>query len=94
MVYPGREHLFGLKSVIYKTPYKNEPQDTSLSGFKLVSHEILSYEIKLCTKEDIHSLFMMTPYAYRTSREDRERVLSLSEVSTEVEFVIDVYEKI
>jgi 23S rRNA (guanine745-N1)-methyltransferase len=94
MVYPGREHLFGLKSVIYKTPYKNEPQDTSLSGFKLVSHDILSYEIKLCTKEDIHSLFMMTPYAYRTSREDRERVLSLSEVSTEVEFVIDVYEKI
>lgn len=94
MVYPGREHLFGLKSVIYKTPYKNEPQDTSLSGFKLVSHDILSYELKLCTKEDIHSLFMMTPYAYRTSRDDRERVLSLSEVSTEVEFVIDVYEKI
>lgn len=94
MVYPGREHLFGLKSVIYKTPYKNEPQDTELTGFRLVSHEGLSYALKLDTSEDIRSLFMMTPYAYRTSKEDRERVLSLSEVTTDVEFVIDVYEKL
>ncbi len=94
MVYPGREHLFGLKSVIYKTPYKNEPEEVGLDGFKLLSHETLSYTVKLNTEGDIRALFMMTPYAYRTSREDRERVLSLSEVTTEVEFVIDVYEKI
>jgi len=94
MVYPGREHLFGLKSVIYKTPYKNEPEEAQLDGFKLLSHETLSYTLKLNTQGDIRALFMMTPYAYRTSREDRERVLSLSEVTTEVEFVIDVYEKI
>lgn len=94
MAYPGADHLFGLKSVIYKTPYKNEPQDTSVDGFRLVSHETLSYNIKLDTDGDVRALFMMTPYAYRTSKEDRERVLSLSEVSTEVEFIIDVYEKI
>ena len=94
MVYPGTDHLFGLKSVIYKTPYKNEPEDTRLDGFKLLSHETLSYRITLDNPEAIRSLFMMTPYAYRTSREDRERVLALSEVSTEVEFIIDVYEKI
>ena len=94
MVYPGRDHLFGLKSVIYKTPYKNEPQSTELSGFRLVSHDTISYVLDLSTGEDIRSLFMMTPYAYRTPREDRERVLALSSVSTEVEFVIDVYEKL
>ena len=94
MVYPGAEHLFGLKSIIYKTPYKNEPQDTYIDGFKLLSHDTLTYSIRLDTADAIRSLFMMTPYAYRTSREDRERVLSLSEVVTEVEFVIDVYEKI
>ena len=94
MAYPGADHLFGLKSVIYKTPYKNEHEDTVLDGFKLLSHDTLAYRIKLATKEDIHALFMMTPYAYRTSREDRERVLSLNEISTEVEFIIDVYEKI
>ena len=94
MVYPGADHLFGLKSVIYKTPYKNEPEATEIDGFRLLSHEVLSYRITLDTPEAIRSLFMMTPYAYRTSREDRQRVLSLSEVSTEVEFIIDVYEKI
>lgn len=94
MVYPGPMHLFGLKSLIYKTPYKNEPGDTVLDGFRLSSHEMLSYSITLDTCEDIKSLFMMTPYAYRTPKEDRERVLSLSSVSTEIEFIIDVYEKI
>lgn len=94
MVYPGREHLFGLKSVIYKTPYKNEPEDTAIEGFRLLKHESLSYRIDLKANEDVRSLFMMTPYAYRTPREDRARVLALPEVSTEVEFIIDVYEKI
>ena len=94
MAYPGPDHLFGLKSAIYKTPYKNEPQDAALDGFRLVSHDLLSYTIKLDTPEDIKALFMMTPYAYRTSKEDRERILSLSEIMTGVEFIIDVYEKI
>ena len=94
IAYPGADHLFGLKSIIYKTPYKNEPQKTEIDGFKLVSHETLSYMIKLDTRSDVRALFMMTPYAYRTSKDDRERVLSLSQASTVVEFVIDVYEKI
>ena len=94
MVYPGPMHLFGLKSLIYKTPYKNEPGETALDGFRLSSHEVLSYSITLDTAEDVRSLFMMTPYAYRTPKEDKERVLSLSSVTTEIEFIIDVYEKI
>ena len=65
-----------------------------LDGFRLVSHETLSYEITLDTPEAVGSLFMMTPYAYRTLKEDKERVLSLSRVTTEIEFIIDVYEKI
>ena len=94
MAYPGPMHLFGLKSLIYKTPYKNEPDETVLDGFRLVSHETLSYEITLDTPEAVRSLFMMTPYAYRTPKEDKDRVLSLSSVTTEIEFIIDVYEKI
>ena len=94
MAYPGADHLFGWKKVIYRTPYKNEHTDTNIDGFKHLCHEVISYRITLDTPDAIRSLFMMTPYAYRTSREDRQRVLSLSEVTTEVEFLIDVYEKI
>ena len=66
----------------------------AIEDFAILSHEELRYSIDLPDTESVRALFMMTPYAYRTSREDRERVLSLSEVTTEVEFVIDVYEKI
>ena len=94
MAYPGPEHLYGLKSLIYKTPYKNVPEATEIDGFRLASHETLRYEITLDTPEAVSSLFMMTPYAYRTPKEDKERVLSLPGVTTEIEFIIDVYEKI
>ncbi len=92
-VYPGREHLFTLKSCIYTTPYKNEPEDTELAGFTLISHETLKYDIELNDSVAIRSLFMMTPYAYRTSKEGREKVLSLDSLCTEAEFCIAVYEK-
>ena len=94
MVYPGEDHLFGLKSVIYKTPYKNEHTDTAIDGFELVSYEELKYDINLESSDDVRALFMMTPYAYRTGREDRERVLSLESLVTEAEFCIAVYRKI
>ena len=92
-VFPDREHLFGLKAKIYDTPYKNEPQETALQGFTCLSDESLSYTLRLSSAEAVRSLFMMTPYAYRTSREGRERVLSLSHLETEVAFRILTYRK-
>ena len=94
MVIPGVEHLFGLKRATYKTPYKNEVQDSSLHGFELVDEIKLKYTLNLDTKEKIHSLFMMTPYAYRTGNEERERVLSLENLETDADFVIFVYRKV
>lgn len=93
MAIPGENHLFGLKRAAYKTPYKNEVGDTALRGFKLIRTERISYNLSLDTNEKVRSLFMMTPYAYRTPREDRERILSLESLETEVEFVVFVYER-
>ena len=93
MAIPGEEHLFGLKSAIYDTPYKNKVEDTALEGFTLVAERELRYALDLDTGEDIRSLFMMTPYAYRTSAAGRERVLSLSELHTEAHFIILSYRK-
>ena len=93
MAIPAENHLFGLKSAIYKTPYKNTVEDSTLEGFTLVSSERISYNITLKSKDEIRSLFMMTPYAYRTGREERERLLSLDTLETQVEFILFVYEK-
>ena len=94
MAIPGENHLFGLKSIAYENPYKNEVADTALPGFELLDTERLSYLLKLDEPEKIKSLFMMTPYAYRTRKEDAERVMSLRSLQTEIEFHIFVYRKL
>ena len=94
MAIPGKEHLFGLKSALYDTPYKNEVQDTAISGFELLKQENISYKITLDTSEDILNLFRMTPYAYRTSSVGRERVESLTSLETTIEFITFVYKKV
>lgn len=94
MAIPGEMHLFGLKSAIYETPYKNVVADTALSGFELIEDEPLTYKIGLDSPEAIKNLFMMTPYAYRTKPADREKILSLESLKTEVDFRVFVYRKI
>jgi 23S rRNA (guanine745-N1)-methyltransferase len=47
----------------------------------------------LTEKEDIENLFKMTPYYYKTSREDAEKLLSLEKLETTVHFGIEIYEK-
>ena len=93
MAIPAEEHLFGLKSAIYDTPYKNEVADTALEGFSLMSAKELRYPMLLNTDADIRALFMMTPYAYRTSAKGRERVLALKELKTDAHFIILTYRK-
>ncbi len=93
MAIPGEDHLFSLKRELYKTPYKNEVADAEISGFELVSRESLKYTMNFERCEDITALFMMTPYAYRTSPADAERIKSLKKLECEADFVIFVYKK-
>ncbi len=93
MAIPGEDHLFELKAATYKTPYKNEVADPALEGFSLLESKRLKYTVDLKSGEEVASLFMMTPYAYRTSPEDKKRVLSLNALSVTAEFIIFVYKK-
>ena len=93
MAIPAERHLFGLKSVLYDTPYLNTPESDELRGFELISREKIAYRLTLDTKEEINSLFMMTPYAYRSPREGRERLALLDTLTTEIEFYLFVYKK-
>ena len=93
MAIPDENHLYGLKCALYKTPYKNEVQDSKIDGLKLIKSEHVAYTLTLDAPKKIHDLFMMTPYAYRTPKEARERLLSLNSLTTEVEFIVFVYKK-
>ena len=60
----------------------------------LIGEEKIRYTLTLDTAEKIRSLFMMTPYAYRTPKSAGERLLSMDSLTTEIEFILFTYERI
>ncbi len=91
MAIPSTDHLWEMKKAIYDTPYKNEVKPYELEGFDLVDKQRISYKIHLSSKDDIKSLFSMTPYYYRTGKEQQERLYELDELDTTVDFELLVY---
>ncbi len=89
----GRNHLYGLKSVLYDTPYRNDELPPQAEGLELLEVRRAGGEITLNTREDIDALFRMTPYYYHTPSAGMVRLQSLESLSTEIEFVIYVYRK-
>lgn len=91
-VVPLARHLFGMKRILYETPYENIEEQAVPDGFELVSERKIRSEIHLL-HEDIISLFEMTPYFYRTDAKGKERLYSLNSIDTEIEFGILIYRK-
>lgn len=90
---PLADHLWELKCALYKEPYKNKPEKRDDELFQLVFSQELKYKITLNDQNDIGNLFKMTPYYYKTGREDAQRLLSLKALETTVHFGLEVYEK-
>jgi 23S rRNA (guanine745-N1)-methyltransferase len=92
-VIPLENHLFSLKKAIYDNPLKNPEESTEIDGFTLAESQELKYSIELKSNEQIESLFKMTPYYYKTSRTDQQKVEKLGTLQTEIEFCVLVYKK-
>ncbi len=93
LVIPGENHLMGLKRAVYNKPYTNSVQEYTLSGFRFLGAEKIHGEIFMDSSEDIQNLFSMTPYYYKTGREEHSRLEALTELRTEIAFQILSYEK-
>ena len=94
MAVPGEEHLFDLKEILYDTPYKNAYKDPHLDGFELLAQKRIRYRFNMDSAVEIHDLFMMTPYAYRTPKESRDRLLELSHLECTADFILLTYKKL
>lgn len=90
---PGRQHLFELKQAIYEKPYENEPQDPMIEGFRLCNSTHLLREMLLPDSETIAQLFTMTPYYYKTSPADMEKLSRIDRLSVTAEFHLFLYQK-
>lgn len=92
-VIPGRAHLFGLKKTLYDTPYENDEKLPATESLRLVGTTKLSGNILLDSPADIDAVFRMTPYYFRTSQKDKQKLQGLTALETPVEFVIAEYKK-
>ena len=93
MAIPGARHLWEMKEVLYSTPKENQVEDFALPGFELLEAEEVIAPFVLDTQEKIHALFSMTPYYFRTPKEGRERLATMTNLEVTGRFHLLVYRK-
>lgn len=90
----GENHLLGLKKAIYNDVHKNDVRADMPEYMKCIDKVRLQYRIAAEGKENIKNLFAMTPYYWRTSKEDAEKLESKEMLETEIDVVFEVYQKV
>ncbi len=88
----GKNHLWEMKKIIYDTPYKNDEEPPKTERLKLVSKTKIGERVSI-EKEDLKTLFSMTPYFYRTNECDKAKLDDADCLDLTVEFVIFEYKK-
>ena len=92
LVSPGPYHLFELKQAIYDTPYLNEylKVELPLTPYKTLT---LKDKVHITSNEEIEALFKMTPYYYKTSKKDQDKLHAINELDVTVEFYVQLFKK-
>lgn len=89
----GPEHLWGLKQRLYDTPRQHETATISDDRLTLVSEEVLTNEVVLSDSEQMHNLFVMTPFYWNVGQERQKELEELQRLETSLSFHIAVYRR-
>ena len=90
---PGKNHLMGLKKLLYEKVYENEEKHTEYEGFEFVSRHTVKSEVLLDGEMGVN-LFKMTPYYFKTELGAEEKIIQKNGFETEIHFDFLVYRKI
>lgn len=90
-VVPAAMHLWELKEVLYDTPYPNEERQTPYEEFSYECIVPVEGRVELNSQEEIHALFEMTPYYWKTPRAGAERLAAMDRLSVRTGFRIHVF---
>ena len=89
----GEKHLMGLKKMLYDNPYENPGRADRPAQMKMVERTRVQTEITVTGNDMILALFSMTPYYWRTSKADQEKLMRLDTLTTELDFDLFLYQK-
>ena len=93
VAYAGADHLMGMKRTIYDTVKENDERADLPKQMKKIDEIRVHYQICVETETQIRNLFAMTPYYWRTSPTDAEKLCGLNSLETEVDMIFSVYQK-
>ena len=93
-VVPGPDHLWELKQVLYDRPYPNEEKETPYEGFQYEAVVPVESAVTLPCQADIHALFQMTPYYWKTPKAGAERLAALDSLTTRISFRVHIFRKL
>lgn len=90
----GENHLLGLKNALYNSIYLNHPEKViAPNGFIESERRKVTYETEILGTQSILDLFTMTPYYWKTSQNDAEKLKKLETLKTALDFEIITFEK-
>jgi len=92
-VLAGREHLMGLKNIIYpKIIEKEQHPEPNLDGFQLVSSKTIEFCFDLTRREEVHDLLYMTPHVHRISAEGARALEKTTVLSDRAQVIFHLYQ--
>ena len=90
---PGKNHLMGLKELLYENVYENEEKHTEYAGFEFLERYTVKNEITVDGEMGVN-LFKMTPYYFKTELGAEDKIRKNGGFTTEIHFDFLVYRKI
>lgn len=87
---PLQKHLMSLKEKVYDKAYENKVELSCPDGFIMSDYKEIKSTAVLGNNE-LTDLFKMTPYYYKTSRREQEKLLNTEKLEVQFEFGIIKY---
>lgn len=89
-----RNHLIELKKAVYDKAYYNDEENAEVEGFELTETVKTEKIIHINGEKDIKNLFCMTPYYYKTSKSDQQKLNGLNVFDTTLQVMTGIYKKL
>jgi len=92
-VTPAENHLFELKSIIYRQANKHDVSKLPIEKLTLVEEQRLNYPMNFSNSDDVLNLLAMTPFAFKANAEIIEQLTQLKHFTCQADFVLRLYQK-
>jgi len=92
-VTPAENHLFELKSLIYRDVKKHDTSKPIVNKLTLIDEQRLHYSMKFNNSTDLLNLLAMTPFAFKASSNLLDSLTKLNTFTCQADFILRLYQK-